>query len=66
MTETLLSSGDEIAVTITAVKPFGMFVETAAGVPGLVRGSGADIGDVVRVGVVEFDPAARRFSATLA
>ncbi|MCU7722633.1 hypothetical protein ODJ79_02790 [Actinoplanes sp. KI2] len=65
MTGTLLKPGDEIDVVVTSAKPFGLFVESDAGVPGLVRGGSAAVGATLRVRVVEFDAAAARFSATL-
>jgi len=45
--------------------PFGIFVESDAGVSGLVRGSSAAVGATLRVRVIEFDAAESRFSATL-
>ena len=47
MTGTLPTAGEELDVTVTSTKPFGAFVETESGVPGLVRGAGADVGTVV-------------------
>ncbi|WP_030457152.1 hypothetical protein [Herbidospora cretacea] len=65
MTGTLLNAGDEIDVVVTSAKPFGLFVESDSGVPGLVRGGDAAVGATLRVRVIEFDTAERRFSATL-
>ena len=64
MPETL-NAGDELEVTVTAVKPFGAFVVTESGVPGLVRGAAAPLGATVRVRVTEYDEAERRFAAAL-
>jgi predicted RNA-binding protein with RPS1 domain len=64
MTGNLPQAGDELEVTVTAVKPFGAFVE-AGSVRGLVRGASAAVGDVVRVRVLESDDVESRFSAEL-
>jgi predicted RNA-binding protein with RPS1 domain len=56
--------GDVVAVTVTKVLPFGVLVETQAGVPGLVRSGKAEVGTVVDVRVQEFD--GQRFAASLA
>ena len=56
--------GDVIRVSVTKVLPFGVLVETPAGVPGLVRPATAEVGQVVNVRVAEFD--GQRFSAKLA
>ena len=63
--ETLLTAGDEIDVVVKIAKPFGLFVESESGLPGLVRGGSAPAGATVRVRVTEFDAAEQRFSATL-
>ncbi|NES16420.1 MULTISPECIES: hypothetical protein [Micromonospora] len=60
---TPMRAGDVVAATVTKVLPFGVLVETPAGVPGLVRGARAEVGAVVRVYVREFD--GRRFAAAL-
>lgn len=60
---TPMRSGDVIAVSVTKVVPFGVLVETPAGVPGLVRSATYAVGEVVNVRVVEFD--GERFSATV-
>jgi len=65
MTGTLLKPGDEIDVVVKSAKPFGLFVESAAGLLGLVRGGNAAVGAMLRVRVVEFDAAESRFSAML-
>ncbi|WP_406050702.1 hypothetical protein [Kribbella sp. NBC_00889] len=64
MTGTLPRPGAEIDVVVTSSKPFGLFVETESGVPGLVRGAGAEVGTVVRVRVTEYDAVESRSSAT--
>ncbi|MEV6963924.1 hypothetical protein AB0M47_02335 [Hamadaea sp. NPDC051192] len=63
--ETLLSPGDETTVVVLSSKPFGLLVETASGLRGLVRGSRAAVGATLRVRVIEFDAAESRFSATV-
>ncbi|WP_026923630.1 hypothetical protein [Glycomyces arizonensis] len=63
MTGTLLRPGDEVAAVVTAVKPFGVLVESR-GVPGLVRGVSTAVGETVRVRVVEYDRAESRFHGT--
>lgn len=65
MAGTLLKAGDEIDVVVTSVKPFGLFVQSASGVQGLVRGGTAAAGATVHVRVIEFDDAESRFSAVL-
>jgi ribosomal protein S1 len=65
MAGSLLKAGDEIDVVVISTKPFGFFVESAAGVQGLVRGGNATVGATVHVRVVEFDAAESRFSAML-
>ncbi|MCW3815910.1 hypothetical protein ONA91_15810 [Micromonospora sp. DR5-3] len=59
---TPMRAGDVIAATVTKVLPFGVLVETPAGVPGLVRGTKAEVGTVVTVRVREFD--GQRFAAS--
>jgi hypothetical protein len=61
---TPMRSGDVIAVSVTKVLPFGVLVETPAGVSGLVRHVTAEIGQAVSVRVDVFD--GRRFSASQA
>jgi ribosomal protein S1 len=65
MTGTLLNAGDEIDVVVISAKPFGLFVESDSGLPGLVRGGNATVGATVHVRVIEFDAAESRFSAML-
>ncbi|MEU5720832.1 hypothetical protein [Micromonospora sp. NPDC047738] len=60
---TPMRAGDVVAVTVTKVLPFGVLVETPAGVPGLVRSAKAEVGTVVNVRVREFD--GQRFGASL-
>jgi ribosomal protein S1 len=66
MTGTPLNPGDEIDAVVKSAKPFGLLVEAATGVPGLVRGASAEVGATVRVRVIEYDAAESRFSAKLA
>lgn len=65
MPGTLPHDGDEIVVTVTDTKPFGAFVVSQSGVPGLVRGAQAAVGTTVRVRVIESDDVEHRFAATL-
>jgi ribosomal protein S1 len=60
----LPQTGDVIDVTVAAPKPFGTFVETESGVPGLVRGARAAVGTVVRVRVTKYEADESRSSAT--
>jgi hypothetical protein len=57
--------GDVMAGVVTAVKPFGVSVD-AAGIPGLVRGASALVGESVPIRVVEVAEMASRFSAVIA
>lgn len=66
MTRIPLNSGDVVDVVVTKVLPFGAFVQTASGAPGLVRGAVGAVGATVRVEVVDLDEAEQRFSARLA
>ncbi|SCL57687.1 hypothetical protein GA0070604_3675 [Micromonospora eburnea] len=59
---TPMRGGDVVTVTVTKVLPFGVLVETPAGVPGLVRGARAEVGAVTTVRVHEFD--GERFAAS--
>lgn len=65
MAGTLLQPGDELDVVVKSAKPFGLLVQTDAGVSGLVRGASARAGATVHVRVVEYDAVESRFSATL-
>jgi ribosomal protein S1 len=60
---TPIEVGAVVAVTVTKVLPFGVLVETPAGVHGLVRGTTAEVGAVVNVRVQELD--GQRFAASL-
>jgi predicted RNA-binding protein with RPS1 domain len=60
---TPIQVGDVVAVTVTKILPFGVLVETPAGVHGLVRGATAKVGAVVNVRVHERDN--ERFAAIL-
>ena len=66
MTQIPLTPGDDIDAVVTNVTPFGVFVRTEAGVPGLVRAARDEIGTLLHLRVVEFDPVEQRFSATVA
>lgn len=63
MTAPSTRDGDLIEVTVTRNLPFGVFVESSAGVPGLVRGASAAIGQTMRVRVVSYDAERQRFHA---
>ena len=66
MTHTPLSSGDDVDAVVTALVPFGVFVRTETGLSGLVRAARDDVGTLLHLRVVEFDPDEQRFSATVA
>jgi ribosomal protein S1 len=61
-----LSPGDEVDAVVTTLTPFGVFVRNEAGVPGLVRTARDEVGTLLHLRVVEFDPVEQRFSATVA
>ena len=61
---TPIHEGDVIAATVTKVLPFGVLVETSAGVPGLMRSGPVELGAVLSVRVDEFD--GERFAASRA
>lgn len=63
MTAPSMRDGDLIDVTVTHAMPFGVLVESSTGVPGLVRGITAALGQTVRVRVVRYDADKRRFQA---
>ncbi|HEY5879094.1 MAG TPA: hypothetical protein VIU11_09290 [Nakamurella sp.] len=60
---TPMREGDLVAVTVTKVLPFGLLVQSAEGVAGLVRAVHAEVGAVIDVQVREFD--GQRFAATV-
>jgi predicted RNA-binding protein with RPS1 domain len=60
---TPMQAGDIVAATVTKVLPFGVLVETPAGVHGLVRTAKAEVGSVVNVRVREVD--GQRFAGSL-
>ncbi len=66
MTRISLRPGDDVDAVVTTVTPFGVFVRTEAGVPGLVRAARDDVGTLLHLRVIEFDPDEQRFSATVA
>jgi hypothetical protein len=59
------SPGDDVDAVVTTVMPFRVFVRTETGVPGLVRAARDEIGTLLHLRVVEFDPDEQRFSATV-
>ena len=65
MSEPIVKPGDTVRVTVTKVLPFAVLVETATGVPGLVRHVGPRQGDVLAVNVTAVDDELRRFSGIL-
>jgi ribosomal protein S1 len=65
MSESTVKPGDTVRVTVTKVLPFGVLVETATGLPGLVKPVGPQRGDVVSVTVTAVDDDEHRFSGTL-
>jgi ribosomal protein S1 len=65
VTRTSLRPGDEVDAVVTTVTPFGVFVRTEAGVPGLVRAARDEVGMRLHLRVIEFDPDERRFSAAV-
>lgn len=64
LTAPSVRDGDLIEVTVTRNLPFGILVDTPAGVPGLVRGVTVAIGETVRVRVVSYDVGRQRFHAS--
>ena len=64
LTAPSVRDGDLIEVTVTRNLPFGVFVESPAGVPVLLRGVSAAIGETVRVRVVSYDVDRQRFHAS--
>ncbi|MCL1871542.1 MAG: S1 RNA-binding domain-containing protein [Promicromonosporaceae bacterium] len=58
-----LEPGDVLDVTVVRVTPFGVLVQTDAGVPGLVRAARADVGATLRVSVTDYDAEKSRFAA---
>ena len=65
MSEPILKPGDTVRVTVSKVLPFAVLVETATGMPGLVRHVGPQHGDVMTVTVTAVDDDQHRFSGTL-
>ena len=67
MTDVLVASGAKIAVVVTDVLPFAVFVR-AGDVPGMVRTAvaGIEVGDTIVVRVVDSDIIGNRFAAELA
>jgi len=65
MSEPALKAGDTVRVTVTKVLPFAVLVETATGMPGLVKHVGPQQGDVITVNVTAADDGRQRFSGSL-
>ena len=66
MSTPVLHAGEVVDAVVTAVTPFGVFVRTESGIPGLVRGERREVDAVLRLRVVEFDAEQHRFNATVA
>ena len=64
MSEPTVKPGDTVRVTVTKVLPFAILVETATGMPGLVKHVGPQHGDAVTVTVTAVDDQ-HRFCGTL-
>lgn len=60
MSEPTVMPGDTVRVTVTKVLPFVVLVETATGMPGLVKHVGPQRGDALTVTAV--DDEQHRFS----
>jgi hypothetical protein len=60
-----MKPGDIVGVTVTKVLPFAVLVETATGMPGLVKHVGPQHGDVLTVNVTAVDDDQQRFSGIL-
>ena len=65
MSAPTVKPGDTVRVTVTKVLPFAVMVETATGMPGLVKHAGPQHGDVITVNVTAVDDAGQRFSGAL-
>ena len=65
MSEPAVKAGDTVRVTVTKVLPFAVLVETATGMPGLVKHVGPQQGDVITVNVTAVDDGQQRFSGSL-
>ena len=65
MSEPTVKQGDTVRVTVTKVLPFAVLVETATGMPGLVKHVGPQHGDVMTVTVTAVDDDQHRFSGAL-
>ena len=65
MSESAVKPGDTVRVTVTKVLPFAVLVETATGMPGLVKHVGPRQGDVITVNVTAVDDGQQRFSGNL-
>jgi ribosomal protein S1 len=65
MSEPTVRPGDTVRVTVTKVLPFAVLVETATGMPGLVKHVGPQRGDAMSVTVTVVDDDQHRFSGTM-
>ena len=61
-----MSVGDVLTAKVTTVLPYGFLVESTTGIPGLVTGAQAGIGEQVRLKVTSVDVEKNRFSADIA
>lgn len=60
------ANGDVLSGRVVSVVPFGVFVEVAAGIHGLLHGGDQTEGTEVQVKILDVDPANRRLSLALA
>jgi small subunit ribosomal protein S1 len=60
------ASGSVVNGRVVKVVPFGVFVEMAAGIHGLLPGEKTQEGTEVRVRILDIDPDRQRMSLTLA
>jgi ribosomal protein S1 len=58
--------GDTVSVTVTRTLPFGCLIEATAGVPGLLKSTGAQPGDRIQARIETIDPDRHRISVTTA
>src|SRR5579862_2174320 len=65
MSAPIVKPGDSVRATVTKVLPFAVLVETAAGLPGLVKHVGPQHGDVITVTVTAVDDEQERFRGTV-
>jgi len=64
MTEFELTVGERTDVVVTKELPYGVLVETASGLAGMVTGAKPEVGTWLRVEVTAVDADKHRFAAT--